>query len=307
MLRRTCKDFARLNRRQMLAGCGASVLGLSLPGVLALRSQAATQSPSTGFGQAKSCIVLFCWGGVSHIDTWDPKPNAPAEVRGEFKPIATADARDLRRRAHAAAGPANAPAGRHALDPPSLRGPRQGDVLEHDRPSAARSREVAGQLAALGAATGPTSARGGEAAAPAARPARCGPDPVPAGGQQHPAGRRRSGLARPSPCSDHPSAQPRPALRRRLARPRQPGPDAGPGRGRCPLPGPVDSRRSWRDRRPTSQPSVVFSTSRTWPSISCSVPSVRATLDLDREDPRVRESTAITSVRHQRAPGAAIG
>src|SRR5262249_45964242 len=42
-----------------------------------------------GFGRAKSCIVLYCWGGVSHIDTWDPKPDAPAEVRGEFKPIAT--------------------------------------------------------------------------------------------------------------------------------------------------------------------------------------------------------------------------
>ncbi|HQU44629.1 MAG TPA: DUF1501 domain-containing protein, partial [Pirellulales bacterium] len=43
-----------------------------------------------GFGKAKSCIVLYCWGGPSHIDTWDPKPEAPAEVRGQFAPIATA-------------------------------------------------------------------------------------------------------------------------------------------------------------------------------------------------------------------------
>src|SRR5262249_55422072 len=45
---------------------------------------------AAGFGRARSCIVLFCWGGQSHLDTWDPKPAAPAEVRGEFRPIATA-------------------------------------------------------------------------------------------------------------------------------------------------------------------------------------------------------------------------
>jgi hypothetical protein len=42
-----------------------------------------------GFGRAKACIVMFMWGGPSHIDTWDLKPEAPAEVRGEFKPIDT--------------------------------------------------------------------------------------------------------------------------------------------------------------------------------------------------------------------------
>jgi hypothetical protein len=40
-------------------------------------------------GQAKSCIVIFCWGGMSHLDTLDLKPRAPAEVRGPFRPIAT--------------------------------------------------------------------------------------------------------------------------------------------------------------------------------------------------------------------------
>lgn len=79
-----------LNRRQMLRSCSAGLLGLSLPNFLSLRAQAApAQSGGVGFGKAKSCIVLYCWGGVSHIDTWDTKPNAPAEVRGEFKPIAT--------------------------------------------------------------------------------------------------------------------------------------------------------------------------------------------------------------------------
>ncbi len=63
-------------------------LGLSLPQFLSLsaRGQAANHR---GFGQAKSCIVLFAWGGISHLDTWDPKPSAPREIRGEFLPIPT--------------------------------------------------------------------------------------------------------------------------------------------------------------------------------------------------------------------------
>jgi hypothetical protein len=42
-----------------------------------------------GFGRAKSCIVVFMWGGPSQLDTWDPKPEAPIEIRGSFKAIAT--------------------------------------------------------------------------------------------------------------------------------------------------------------------------------------------------------------------------
>ena len=37
----------------------------------------------------KTCILMFYYGGPSHHDTWDMKPNAPPEVRGEFKSIAT--------------------------------------------------------------------------------------------------------------------------------------------------------------------------------------------------------------------------
>jgi hypothetical protein len=40
-------------------------------------------------GKARSCIVLFLMGGPPQHSTWDPKPAAPAEVRGEFKPIST--------------------------------------------------------------------------------------------------------------------------------------------------------------------------------------------------------------------------
>ena len=40
-------------------------------------------------GRAKSMILVFLTGGPSHLDTFDLKPNAPADVRGEFQPVAT--------------------------------------------------------------------------------------------------------------------------------------------------------------------------------------------------------------------------
>src|SRR5262249_30752297 len=43
-----------------------------------------------GFGRAKSVVVLFTSGGQSQLDTWDPKPDAPEEIRGIFGTIATA-------------------------------------------------------------------------------------------------------------------------------------------------------------------------------------------------------------------------
>jgi len=46
-------------------------------------------SAAAGFGRAKRCILLFMWGGPSHLDTFDPKPDAPAEVRGPFAAIDT--------------------------------------------------------------------------------------------------------------------------------------------------------------------------------------------------------------------------
>src|SRR5438874_6205290 len=67
------------------------MFGLSLPGFLGLRQQALVQAnPAAVSGRAKSCIVLYCWGGMSHLETWDPKPDAPREVRGDYRPIATA-------------------------------------------------------------------------------------------------------------------------------------------------------------------------------------------------------------------------
>src|SRR5947199_1213685 len=80
-----------LSRREMIRVGGLSALGLGLPGLMAGRAAAkgGREGPSEP-KRAKSCIILFLMGGPPQHSTWDPKPGAPAEVRGEFKPISTA-------------------------------------------------------------------------------------------------------------------------------------------------------------------------------------------------------------------------
>lgn len=82
------------SRREFLTVGGLSLFGLGLPDLLRLRIQAAAAEPArqasgNGFGAAESVILVYLQGSPSHIDLWDPKPDAPAEIRGEFKPIAT--------------------------------------------------------------------------------------------------------------------------------------------------------------------------------------------------------------------------
>lgn len=74
-----------LNRRQLLQLGGISVLGLGLPQFLRARAPlaAAASHPE------RSCIFIVQYGGASHIDSWDPKPDAPENVRGPYKPTAT--------------------------------------------------------------------------------------------------------------------------------------------------------------------------------------------------------------------------
>jgi hypothetical protein len=79
-----CRDF-HLTRRDVLRSSLGLLGGLSLADLLALRSSAA----AAGAGQARSCIVFFCWGGMSQLETWDPKPDAPREIRGDYRPIQT--------------------------------------------------------------------------------------------------------------------------------------------------------------------------------------------------------------------------
>jgi hypothetical protein len=70
-------------RRQLLRIGGLGTAGLSLSNIL--RAEASGAAPS----KIKSCILLFYYGGPCQLDTWDLKPHAPAEVRGEFQSIAT--------------------------------------------------------------------------------------------------------------------------------------------------------------------------------------------------------------------------
>jgi hypothetical protein len=89
-----CPGFGRaacLSRRGVLRVGGLGVFGLGLGDLLSARAGDDASPPRRrqSLGGAKACIVLFMWGGPSQLDTWDPKPEAPAEVRGEFRAIAT--------------------------------------------------------------------------------------------------------------------------------------------------------------------------------------------------------------------------
>lgn len=87
-----CQDFRaaqKLSRRAALQVGGVSALGLGLPDLWRARALGQGGSGGPGFGTAKRCIFLFMWGGPSHLDTLDPKPNAPGEIRGEFQSIPT--------------------------------------------------------------------------------------------------------------------------------------------------------------------------------------------------------------------------
>ena len=75
------------SRRGMLKAGLAGMAGLSLPDLLRVRAEAA--SSGRAMSRGKSVILLWMAGGPSHIDTWDPKPDAPREIRGPFGTIAT--------------------------------------------------------------------------------------------------------------------------------------------------------------------------------------------------------------------------
>src|SRR5439155_24585793 len=83
----------RISGREWLQVGGLSLLGLNLPTLLQAEAaphlQARSPEGKTVRRRAKSCIMLFLAGGPSQLDMWDMKPSAPAEIRGEFKPIRT--------------------------------------------------------------------------------------------------------------------------------------------------------------------------------------------------------------------------
>lgn len=80
-------DFsADITRRRLLQMGGIGCLNLSLPTLLRADQQSKAKGQSR---KADACIMVFLNGGPSHLDMWDMKPNAPAEIRGEFKPISS--------------------------------------------------------------------------------------------------------------------------------------------------------------------------------------------------------------------------
>jgi uncharacterized protein (DUF1501 family) len=76
----------RLTRRDVLQVGGIGLLGLGLPELLGARAVAA----NPGRHPERSCIFIVQYGGASHIDSLDPKPQAPPDIRGPYRPIATA-------------------------------------------------------------------------------------------------------------------------------------------------------------------------------------------------------------------------
>lgn len=79
-----------LTRRELLRVGGSSMMGLTLAGILRQEAQA-NGSPisGSGWGKAKSVILIYLQGGPSHLDLWDPKDDVPDNVRSVFKPIDT--------------------------------------------------------------------------------------------------------------------------------------------------------------------------------------------------------------------------
>jgi uncharacterized protein (DUF1501 family) len=81
---RSTTNCEGVSRRDVLRVGALTYFGLSLPDFLSMRSAAAAAAP-----KAESVIVLWCAGGPSHLDSFDPKPDAASEFRGEFKAIPT--------------------------------------------------------------------------------------------------------------------------------------------------------------------------------------------------------------------------
>ena len=79
-------------RRELLRSGSLGIAGLNLAQFFAWQKTAKANPKfegARGFGSARSVLFIFLQGGPSHIDIWDPKPDAPANIRGEFKPIKT--------------------------------------------------------------------------------------------------------------------------------------------------------------------------------------------------------------------------
>ncbi len=75
-----------VTRRSFLQAGAAGLAGLTLPELMRREAAGAVDGRR---GKVRNCITIFLVGSPGHLDTWDMKPDAPAEVRGKFKPAAT--------------------------------------------------------------------------------------------------------------------------------------------------------------------------------------------------------------------------
>jgi len=78
-------QVARMTRRRLIQWGGLGMVGLTLPELLAAPHTIASEPR----GKARSCIFIVQYGGAPHLDTFDLKPHAPREIRGNYVPIAT--------------------------------------------------------------------------------------------------------------------------------------------------------------------------------------------------------------------------
>src|SRR5580698_10282643 len=76
-----------ITRRTAIQAGAIGLLGLGMNHVQSLRAAAPVGAPVSV--RAKSCIYIFLSGGLSQLESFDLKPDAPAEIRGEFRPAAT--------------------------------------------------------------------------------------------------------------------------------------------------------------------------------------------------------------------------
>src|SRR5947209_20014624 len=85
-MKNTCEQFRRVHRREFLRIGGLGLCGVTMLDVLRAQGAAA---PAARRAKAKHLICVWLGGGPPHTDMFDMKPGAPAEYRGEFKPIKT--------------------------------------------------------------------------------------------------------------------------------------------------------------------------------------------------------------------------
>jgi len=86
-----CDRNLGMSRRDVLRVGGSGMFGLTLGSMLQMKAQAEETKivGGPGWGKAKSVVLIYLQGGPSHLDLWDPKPDAPDNVKSIFQPIAT--------------------------------------------------------------------------------------------------------------------------------------------------------------------------------------------------------------------------